>query len=69
MTEGNFGDHKLLRDGVSEVRLHLGAGYRVYYGRHEKALVLLLCGGSKRTQAAGITRAVKFWMDYRRRQT
>ena len=69
MTEANFGDHKLLGDGVSEVRLHLGAGYRVYYGRHEKALVLLLCGGSKRTQAADITRAVEFWMDYRRRQT
>jgi len=64
----NFGDHKFLRDGVSEVRVHLGAGYRVYYGTHGKTLVLLLCGGSKRTQAADIARAVEFWADYRRRQ-
>jgi putative addiction module killer protein len=69
LAEGNFGDHKFLRDGVSEVRVDLGAGYRVYYGKHGKALVLLLCGGSKRTQAADIARAVEFWVDYRRRQT
>jgi putative addiction module killer protein len=69
VAEGNFGDHKFLRDGVSEVRVDLGAGYRVYYGKHGKALVLLLCAGSKRTQAADIARAVEFWTDYRRRQT
>ena len=69
LAERNFGDHKSLRDGVSEVRVDVGAGYRVYYGKHGKALVLLLCGGSKRTQAVDIARAVGFWVDYRRRQT
>ncbi len=69
ISEGNLGDHKFLRDGVSEVRVHLGAGNRVYYGKHGKALVLLLSGGSKRAQAEDIARAVEFWMDYRRRQT
>ena len=68
IAEGNFGDHKFLRDGVAEVRVDLGAGYRVYYGRHGRTLVLLLCGGSKRAQAADIARAVEFWADYRRRQ-
>jgi putative addiction module killer protein len=68
IAEGNFGDDKFLRDGVSEVRVDLGAGYRVYYGKHGETLVLLLCGGSKRTQAADIARAVEFWVDYRRRR-
>jgi putative addiction module killer protein len=68
IAKGNFGDHKFLRDGVSEVRVDLGAGYRVYYGKHGETLVLLLCGGSKRTQAADIARAVEFWVDYRRRR-
>jgi putative addiction module killer protein len=66
IAKGNFGDHKFLRDGVSEVRVDLGA--RVYYGKHGETLVLLLCGGSKRTQAADIARAVEFWVDYRRRR-
>ena len=68
IAKGNFGDHKFLRDGVSELRVDLGAGYRVYYGKHEATLVLLLSGGSKRTQAADIARAVEFWADYRRRR-
>ncbi len=41
---GNFGDHKACRDGVSELRVDVGAGYRVYYFRHGQALVVLLCG-------------------------
>jgi putative addiction module killer protein len=69
IAEGNFGDHKYLRDGVSELRVDVGAGYRLYFGKHRKALVLLLCGGSKRTQATDIAKAVGFWVDYRRRQT
>ena len=69
ITAGNFGDHKYLRDGVSELRVDLGAGYRVYYGKHGNAVVILLCGGPKRTQAADIARAIEFWADYRRRET
>ena len=65
---GNFGDHKFLRDGVWEMRLDVGPGYRVYFGRHGATLVLLLCGGAKRTQSSDINRAARFLADFRRRQ-
>lgn len=51
-----------------ELRIHVGAGYRVYGGRHGKAVVLLLCGGDKRSQAADIKRAKLMWADWKRRQ-
>src|SRR3974390_2879559 len=44
---GNFGDCEPVGDGVNELRVHTGAGYRVYFGRHGKTLVVLLCGGDK----------------------
>jgi putative addiction module killer protein len=46
---GIFGDCESVGDRVLEPREHLGAGYRVYLGRHGKAIVILLCGGSKKT--------------------
>jgi putative addiction module killer protein len=49
MEQGNFGDHMYLRDGVSELRLDIGSGYRVYYAVSGQEIVLLLCGGDKRT--------------------
>lgn len=64
---GHFGDHKPCRDGVSELRVDLGPGYRVYDARHAHAVVLLLCGGDKRTQASDIDAAVRYWIDYQRR--
>lgn len=63
---GNLGDHKSLRDGVSEMRVDVGAGYRLYFTRKGNTLVVLLCGGDKRTQNADIARAVelaKIWKD------
>jgi putative addiction module killer protein len=65
---GNFGDHKFSRNGVWELRLDVGPGYRVYFGRHGITLVLLLCGGTKRTQSSDIDRAVRFFADLQRRQ-
>ena len=64
---GNFGDSRGVGGGVSELRLHLGPGYRVYYGRRGDALVILLCGGDKGTQARDIQRAQAYWTDYLRR--
>ena len=64
---GNFGDHKPCRDGVSEMRVDVGPGYRVYYFQHGQTLVVLLCGGDKRTQDADITRAVGYRADFLRR--
>src|SRR5687767_9988515 len=68
VTEGNFGDHKPLQGGVSELRIDLGPGYRVYYALEGSTIVLLLCGGIKRTQDADIQRALRYWRDYQRRR-
>jgi putative addiction module killer protein len=58
---GNFGDHKFCRDGVWELRIDIGPGYRVYYGLKSAAVVLLLCGGDKGGQDRDIARAVEYW--------
>jgi len=63
---GNFGDHKPCRDGVWELRIDVGPGYRVYYAQAGKTVVLLLCGGSKRSQDADIAQACAYWKDRQR---
>ena len=65
--QGNFGDHKFCRDGVWEIRIDVGAGYRVYYGKANARIVLLLCAGDKRTQDSDIDRAVEYWQDWQQR--
>ncbi len=64
---GNFGDHRFCRDGVWELRIDVGPGYRVYYAVAGREIVLLLSGGDKRTQDADINRACDFWQDWQRR--
>jgi len=64
---GNFGDHKFCRDGVWEMRINQGAGYRVYYALTNNVVVLLICGGDKGTQDADIERAIGYWKDWQRR--
>jgi len=54
---GNFGDVKSVGEGVSEMRIHYGPGYRVYFVQRGNTLVVLLSGGSKRTQAKDIKKA------------
>ena len=56
-SNGNFGDHKSVKGGVFEMRIDYGPGYRVYYFQRGKELVILLCGGDKRTQDADIAEA------------
>lgn len=68
LEQGNFGDFKALRDGVYELRIDVGPGYRVYYAQSGKTVVLLLCGGIKRTQAADIARACDYWRDWKNRK-
>ncbi len=65
---GNLGDFKFCRDGVFELRLDLGPGYRIYFARTETSGILLLCGGDKSTQRADIGRAVSFLRDWQSRQ-
>lgn len=67
LEQGNFGDFKPLRDGVHELRVDVGPGYRVYYARAGKVVMLLLCGGSKRTQNTDIDRACEYWRDWQNR--
>lgn len=67
MRLGNFGDHKFCRDGVWELRIDVGPGYRVYYAQAGAVLVLLLLGGDKRSQSADIERAATYWQDWQRR--
>jgi putative addiction module killer protein len=64
---GHFGDHKSCGAGVWELRIDVGPGYRVYYARAGNTIVVLLCGGDKRTQQADIETAIKYWKDYQRR--
>ncbi len=62
---GNFGSVKPLREGVFELRLDFGPGYRVYFGREGRTLIILLGGGSKRRQDADIAAAVERWKRYK----
>jgi len=62
---GSFGAAKALRDGVFELRLDFGPGYRVYYGREGRSIIILLGGGSKRRQGTDIAAAVERWKRYK----
>ena len=64
MALGNFGDCKPLGQGVYELRIDWGPGYRLYYAMHGSACVLLLCGGNKSKQSADIERARTYLADY-----
>lgn len=57
--QGNLGDWKSLRDGVSEIRIDVGPGYRLYFTRRGNMVIILLCGGDKRRQNADIGRAIE----------
>lgn len=65
---GLAGDVKALRLGVSELGIDHGPGYRVYFARSGRTVILLLCGGDKRSQARDIERAVGYWQEYRGRR-
>lgn len=68
MRLGNFGYCEPVGEGVSEMKIDLGPGYRVYYGMIGRAIVLLLCGGDKKTQNKDIRRALEFFRDHKQRE-
>lgn len=65
---GNFGDCKGVGDGIQELRIDFGPGYRVYFYKDGLKLVLLLCGGDKKSQARDIKNAIQYLLDYKRRK-
>ncbi|KAM3101629.1 type II toxin-antitoxin system RelE/ParE family toxin [Phormidesmis sp. 146-35] len=65
--QGNLGDHKFIADGMFELRIDTGAGYRVYFGRVGNERIVVLWGGDKSTQGRDIEKALEFWIDYRSR--
>lgn len=67
LAAGNFGDCRPLRQGLSELRIDWGPGYRVYYSMIGRECVLLLCGGDKRRQSGDIERALGHLKDYKER--
>ncbi|QCT20326.1 type II toxin-antitoxin system RelE/ParE family toxin [Jejubacter calystegiae] len=67
MASENFGDHKPCREGVWELLIDQGAGYRVYYSLVAGEIVLLLLAGDKRTQDADIDEAIACLKDYLKR--
>lgn len=64
---GNFGDVEPVGEGVLELRIDWGPGYRVYFARVGNVIVLLLCGGDKATQDKDIAHAKDYFQDYKRR--
>ncbi|OGQ16935.1 MAG: addiction module killer protein [Deltaproteobacteria bacterium RIFCSPHIGHO2_02_FULL_40_11] len=63
---GNFGNTRSVGEGVFELKIDFGPGYRVYYGLDGDTLVVLLCGGDKGSQERDIRKATEYWQDYRR---
>jgi putative addiction module killer protein len=59
LAQGNPGDVAPVGEGVSEMRVHFGPGYRVYFGRRGEEIVILLCGGNKSTQKRDIRLALE----------
>ncbi len=66
---GNLGDHAPVGEGVTELRLQFGPGYRVYLGQEGDTFVVLLCGGDKSTQDEDIKKAKSYWKDYQNEKT
>jgi len=62
---GNFGDCKSIDKSIFELRLNFGPGYRVYFAKESNVVVLLLCGGNKKTQNKDIKKAKMYWDNYK----
>lgn len=69
LAQGNYGDCEPIGDGLSELRMFFGPGYRVYFGEVPDHLVILLCGGDKSSQKDDIKQAKAYWKEYQRHAT
>ena len=66
---GNLGDCKSVGEGVFELRINYGPGYRVYFGQVGLTVVVILVAGDKSTQEQDIRQAIAYWKDYERRES
>ena len=64
LEQGNYGDCEPVGEGVSELRMFFGPGYRVYFGEDAENIVVLLCGGDKGSQQQDIKKAKAYWQEY-----
>ena len=64
LTQGNYGDCESVGQGVRELRMFFGPGYRVYIGKAGNHVVVLLCGGDKSTPTQDIETAKAYWKEY-----
>ncbi len=64
LEQGNYGDCGSVGEGVSELRMFFGPGYRVYFGETAQSIVVLLCGGDKGSQKKDIKQAKTYWKEY-----
>ena len=64
---GNFGHCAPVGEGVLELKINYGPGFRIYFGQVGSQIVLLLCGGDKSTQNKDVSKAKGFWQDYKAR--
>jgi putative addiction module killer protein len=62
---GNFSNVRPVGSGVSEYKIDFGPGYRIYFGQDGSTLVILLTGGTKKTQSTDIEKAKTFWLEYK----
>lgn len=65
---GNLGDTGPITGGIHEFRLHIGPGYRIYYVRKGKQIILLLCAGMKGSQKRDIARAIQYWEEIKEKK-
>ena len=65
---GNLGDYRSVGQGVCELRIKYGSGYRIYFGQIGSTIVLIFSGGDKSTQDEDIPIAIEYWRDYERRE-
>lgn len=65
--QGNFGDCKTVGEGVWEIKLSFGSGYRVYFSEWNETIIILLCGGNKSSQKKDIKQAQAYWKELKER--
>ncbi len=65
IADGNLGDYRSVGEGVYELKINYGPGYRIYFGQIGMTIVLLICGGDKSTQDRDIRQAKEYWTNYR----